>query len=124
MKAHGPADLLLDSLAIRLTEGYEAAAPTLTRALAAVRNHDIGADDVDSLLWLAGNRAAGILAVEAWDYETGARLGRATSQGRTRVGSAGTAAVCLELSGEQRCAHGRRTNRGGRWSRKSGCCRS
>ena len=44
------ADLLLDSLAIRLTEGYEAAAPTLTRALAAVRSHDIGADDVDGLL--------------------------------------------------------------------------
>jgi len=74
----------------------------MTRALAAVRNRDIGADDVDSLLWLAGNRAAGVLAVEAWDYETSARLSRATSQCRTRVGSAGTAAVCVELSGQQR----------------------
>ena len=68
------AHLLLDSLAIRLTEGYEAAAPALTRALAAVRNYDIGADDADGLLWLVGNRVAGILAVEAWDYETGRDL--------------------------------------------------
>ncbi len=65
-----PADLLLDSLAIRLTEGYEAAAPAVARALAVVRHHDIGADDVDGLLRLVGNRVAGILAVEAWDYET------------------------------------------------------
>jgi DNA-binding CsgD family transcriptional regulator len=68
------ADLLLDSLALRLTEGYEAAAPSLTRALAAVRNRDIGADDLDGLLWLVGNRMAGIVAVEAWDYETGRDL--------------------------------------------------
>jgi DNA-binding CsgD family transcriptional regulator len=68
-------DLLLDSLAIRLTEGYEAAAPTLTRALAAVRDYDTGADDVDDLMWLVGNRAgAGIMAIEAWDYETGRAL--------------------------------------------------
>jgi ATP/maltotriose-dependent transcriptional regulator MalT len=68
-------DLLLDSLALRVTEGYEAAAPTLTRALAAVRDHDIGADEVDGLLWLFGNRgAAGIMAIEAWDYETGRAL--------------------------------------------------
>jgi DNA-binding CsgD family transcriptional regulator len=68
------ADLLLDALARRVTEGYEAAAPTLAKALAAARSHDVGADDVESLLWLAGNRAAGILAIEAWDYETGMAL--------------------------------------------------
>jgi DNA-binding CsgD family transcriptional regulator len=68
------ADLLLDALASRVTEGYEAAAPTLTKALAAARSHVIGADDVESLLWLAGNRAAGIIATEAWDYETGRAL--------------------------------------------------
>jgi DNA-binding CsgD family transcriptional regulator len=68
------ADVLLDALASRVTEGYEAAAPTMTRALSAARSHVVGADDVESLLWLAGNRAAGILATEAWDYETGREL--------------------------------------------------
>jgi DNA-binding CsgD family transcriptional regulator len=68
------ADLLLDALARRVTEGYAAAAPTLARALAAARNHVVGADDVENLLWLAGNRVAGILATEAWDYQTGLAL--------------------------------------------------
>jgi AAA ATPase domain len=67
-------DLLLDALASRVTEGYEAAAPTLTKALAAVRNHDVGTGDVESLLWVAGNRVAGIIATEAWDYESGLAL--------------------------------------------------
>lgn len=68
------ADLILDALASRVTEGYEASASKLTKALAAARNHIIGAADVESLLWLAGNRAAGIIATEAWDYETGRTL--------------------------------------------------
>jgi DNA-binding CsgD family transcriptional regulator len=67
----GTADLLLDALALRVTEGYEAAAPSLRRALAAVRDHEIGPDEVDSFLWLAGNRVAGIMAIEAWDFDTG-----------------------------------------------------
>jgi DNA-binding CsgD family transcriptional regulator len=64
-------DLLLDSLALRVTDGYEAAVPALRLALAAVRDHDIGTDDVDSLMWLAVNRFAGIIAIEVWDYEAG-----------------------------------------------------
>jgi ATP/maltotriose-dependent transcriptional regulator MalT len=66
------ADLLLDAFAVRVTEGYEAASSVLARALAAMRHHDMGVDDGDSLL--CGNRAAGILAIEAWDYETGLAL--------------------------------------------------
>jgi DNA-binding CsgD family transcriptional regulator len=68
------ADLLLDALACRVTEGYEAAAPELTNALVAARDHDIGADDAEGLSWLAGNRVAGIIATEAWDYATGRAL--------------------------------------------------
>jgi DNA-binding CsgD family transcriptional regulator len=68
------ADLILDALATRVTAGYEVAAPAMTKALAAARSHVIEADDVEGLLWLAGNRAAGILATEAWDYETGLAL--------------------------------------------------
>jgi DNA-binding CsgD family transcriptional regulator len=68
------ADLLLDALAMLVTEGHEAAAPMLTRALAAVRNLDLGVDDVDGLGWLAGNRLSGIIATEVWDFETGLAL--------------------------------------------------
>jgi DNA-binding CsgD family transcriptional regulator len=74
--SQGTADLLLGALALRVTEGYETAAPMLTRALAAVRVHEIEPDEVDSLLWLAGNRAAGIMATEVWDFETGVVLAR------------------------------------------------
>jgi DNA-binding CsgD family transcriptional regulator len=67
-------DLLVNSLALRVTEGYEAAAPALRSALAAVLDYDLGADDVDSLIWLAENRFAGIIAIEAWDLEAGLTL--------------------------------------------------
>jgi DNA-binding CsgD family transcriptional regulator len=88
------ADLLLDALASRVTEGYEAAAPSLTRALAASRSHDIGAEDVEGLLWLAGNRAAGIIAIEAWDYETG----RALAERQVRVARDSGALVQLQFA--------------------------
>jgi DNA-binding CsgD family transcriptional regulator len=68
------ADVLLDALAMRVTESYEVAAPMLTRALAAVRDLDLGIDDVDSLGWLAGNRLSGILAIDTWDFETASAL--------------------------------------------------
>ena len=67
-------DILLDAMVLRAADGYEAAAPTMIRALAAVCEAEIGADDVGGLLWLAGNRAAGILALETWDFTTGLAL--------------------------------------------------
>lgn len=90
----GTADLLLDALALRVTEGYEAAAPALTRALAAARGHEITPDDVDGLLCLAGNRAAGIMAVEAWDFETG----RALAERQVNVTRASGALVQLQFA--------------------------
>jgi DNA-binding CsgD family transcriptional regulator len=76
-------DLLLDSVALRVTEGYEAAAPAMRLAVAAVRDHEIGGADVDSLAWLAENRFAGIVAIEVWDYEAGlAFAGRQVSVAR------------------------------------------
>jgi DNA-binding CsgD family transcriptional regulator len=67
-------DLVLDALALRVTDGYDAAAPLLTRALAAVETLAVGPTDVDRVLWLAGNRAAGIIATEVWDDDAGRRL--------------------------------------------------
>jgi DNA-binding CsgD family transcriptional regulator len=62
-------DLVLDALATRLTDGYEPAAPLLARAVAAVRALDVGAEDTGRMLWLLGNRAGGMIATEAADFE-------------------------------------------------------
>ena len=62
-------DVLLDAFAIRLTEGYAAAAPTLTRALELIHAPSVGTDDVGRWLWLVGGRAGAIVALELWDDE-------------------------------------------------------
>ena len=87
-------DLLLDALAARLTEGYVAAAPILTRALAAVATLEVGPTGVDRVLWLPGSRAAGIIASELWDYEAG----RALAERRVRVARDAGALVQLQVA--------------------------
>jgi DNA-binding CsgD family transcriptional regulator len=64
-----PEDLLLDAFAVRLTDGYVAAAPALTEALKLFLALDVGSDEVGGWLWRAGSRASGIIALELWDYE-------------------------------------------------------
>jgi DNA-binding CsgD family transcriptional regulator len=60
-------DVLLDAFAIRLTDGYAAAAPALARALelllADVSNEDVGRLSVSS------SRNSNIVALEMWDDE-------------------------------------------------------
>jgi DNA-binding CsgD family transcriptional regulator len=63
-------DLLLDAFALRYTEGYAAAASTLTRALEQFLAQDAGADEVGRWLWLAGSRAGGVIPLELWDAES------------------------------------------------------
>jgi DNA-binding CsgD family transcriptional regulator len=64
-------DVLLDGFALRLTEGYAAAAPTLTRALQLVLDLDVASDEVGRWLWLAGGRATvWLVALELWDAES------------------------------------------------------
>jgi DNA-binding CsgD family transcriptional regulator len=60
----GP-DLLLDGLALLITEGYPAAVPVLRRAVSAFRGTDIPGEEELRWLWLAC-RAAWII----WDYES------------------------------------------------------
>ncbi|WBQ08177.1 helix-turn-helix transcriptional regulator [Kribbella sp. CA-293567] len=69
-----PADLLLHALAMRFTRGYPAAAPYLTKALDAAVRTEVSAADVGDWLWLAGNRVAGVVAIEVWDIATGLEL--------------------------------------------------
>jgi DNA-binding CsgD family transcriptional regulator len=62
-------DVLLDAFALRLTEGYEAAAPMLTRALEMLLALKASNDEPGRWLWLAGGRASVLVAIELWDAE-------------------------------------------------------
>ncbi len=61
-------DVVIEALAMRVTDGYVAAAPAMVRALEAVRAL-LRSDEGAHWLWLAGNRAGGLLAFEVWDFE-------------------------------------------------------
>jgi DNA-binding CsgD family transcriptional regulator len=63
-------DVLLEAFALRLTEGYVAAAPTLTRALELGLALDVADDEVDRWRWLATGRASAIAALELCDDES------------------------------------------------------
>jgi DNA-binding CsgD family transcriptional regulator/tetratricopeptide (TPR) repeat protein len=63
-------DVLLDAFAIRLTEGYAAAAPALARALELLLALDPADDDTGRWPWLAGGRASAHVALELWDAES------------------------------------------------------
>jgi DNA-binding CsgD family transcriptional regulator len=58
----GALDLLLDGLALRLTDGYAAAAPALQRALRAFREEPLSTEESTRWLWLACHTAH-----ELWD---------------------------------------------------------
>ena len=62
-------DVLLDAFALRWTEGYAAAAPTMTRALALFLALDAD-DEAERWLWLSGGRAGAVTAVELWDFDS------------------------------------------------------
>jgi DNA-binding CsgD family transcriptional regulator len=72
--APGPprvADILLDAFALRLTQGYAAAAPALARAVELVLALDVGPDlEAGRGLWLAGAGASQMAAQELWDAES------------------------------------------------------
>jgi DNA-binding CsgD family transcriptional regulator len=63
-------DVLLDAVALRLTEGYAAAAPALNRALKTVHALDVSPGEADCQLWLATGRISQIIAMELWDFES------------------------------------------------------
>ena len=62
-------DVVLDAFAIRLTEGYEAAVPSLTQALGLFLAPDV-ADDPGRWLRLTAGRAGAMVALELWDDES------------------------------------------------------
>ncbi len=62
-------DVLLDALALRLTQGYAAAAAALARAVELLLTMDVSTAEGRRWLWLAGGRA-GSIAIELWDAES------------------------------------------------------
>jgi DNA-binding CsgD family transcriptional regulator len=66
----GAVDVVVDAFALRLTEGYAAAAPALERALETVLALKVPAGDLGRWLWLTGARATGLIAVELWDADS------------------------------------------------------
>jgi DNA-binding CsgD family transcriptional regulator len=58
-------DLLLDGLAVLITDGYPAGVPPLKRALSAFRDEDISMREQVRWLWVACHAA-----IVVWDYET------------------------------------------------------
>jgi DNA-binding CsgD family transcriptional regulator len=67
--APSAADVVLDALAARLTEGHAAAAPALEQALETVLGLEGPAGDLSHWLWLTGARATGLIAIELWDAD-------------------------------------------------------
>ena len=62
------ADLLLDGLAVRYTDGYPSGAPILKQALRVFRDRDMSADEELRWIWFAVTTAAAdLLDDEAWD---------------------------------------------------------
>jgi DNA-binding CsgD family transcriptional regulator len=63
-------DVLLDALALRLTQGYAAAAPLLTRALELSLDLNLTNHEAGRSRWLAGGRASALVALELWDADS------------------------------------------------------
>ena len=64
------ADLLLDGLALLITEGHTAATPTVRKALTAFHSDETGTEEGLRWLWLAGRTAGFIWDYESWDSLT------------------------------------------------------
>jgi AAA ATPase-like protein len=111
-------DLLLDAFAIRLTDGYAAAAPTLARALEHLLALDLSDEDGRRWLSLSGARNGHIVALELWDDQALDLLRDSSTSGGARRGSVRTAAFRAQLRREESHA-GRRADCGRATDRRS-----
>jgi DNA-binding CsgD family transcriptional regulator len=74
-------DLLLDGLALLVTEGHAAGTPLVREALAAFRAGENGTEEGLRWLWLAGRTAGFIWDYESWDSLTTQQLRAAREAG-------------------------------------------
>ena len=80
-------DVLLDAFALRLTQGFTAAAPTLTRALELSLALDVTIHEGGPARWLAGGRASCLIALELWDTDALHALAAAQAQVAREAGA-------------------------------------
>ena len=117
-------DVLVEAFAIRLTDGYGAAAPTVTRALELLLGLDLDSEEARRWLWLVGAPGQrpdrdGSVGVRVLAYPRGE-----AGAGRTRPGRAGASSVRADVPRrhpppERRAGHGGRTDRRGSPDRRS-----
>jgi DNA-binding CsgD family transcriptional regulator len=78
-------DLLLEGLALLITEGPSIGVPVLKRAVSAFREHDSATGDVTRWYWLAGRVAAFIWDYDGWDALTKRQIQVARDAGALSV---------------------------------------
>ena len=88
-----PPDLLLDGLAVMITEGHGSAAPLLKRALKAFRDGDVVSNGGFRWLWLAQEAA-----IEVWDDDTLHELAALEIQLVREAGALSVLPIALEAS--------------------------
>ena len=107
-------DVVLDAFAIRLIDGYAAAAPTLARALELLLATDIADGDASWWLSLSSGRDSNIVALEMWDDEAVHLLAARQVQAARDTGALVHLQFALSFLREEPHAR-RRADRGGRW---------
>src|SRR4051794_18053643 len=80
-------DVLLDAFAIRLTDGFAVAAPTLARALELLIEVDVSNEDVGRRLSVSSTRNGNVVALEMWDDEALHLLAARQVQGARDAGA-------------------------------------
>jgi len=95
-------ELLLDGLALLVTDGYASGIPVLKEALRAFRADDLGREDRLRWSWLAGRAAALIWDYDSWDVLTARQIQAARDAGALTVLplSLGTRAALHLFSGK------------------------
>ena len=76
-----PPDLLLDGLALLVTEGYPAGAPVLRQAVSAFRGTDLSTEEGLRWLWLASHAAGLVWDYASWDVLSGRQVTLARDAG-------------------------------------------
>ena len=95
-------ELLLDGLALLVTDGYASGTPVLKEALRAFRADDLGKEERLRWSWLAGRAAALIWDYDSWDVLTARQIQAARDAGALTVLplSLGTRAALHLFSGK------------------------
>ncbi|HWC39107.1 MAG TPA: LuxR C-terminal-related transcriptional regulator, partial [Acidimicrobiales bacterium] len=78
-------DLLLDGLALLITDGYGSGTPVLQQAVSAFRDDAVGAEERVRWSWLAGSTASFIWDYDSWDVLTARQVQVARDVGALTV---------------------------------------